>query len=146
MQRINCGSCYCAPAGVMCGGCSIPPATLTVSWTGVGGAALGSTTLTFNGVDAWTSGCADGVTYRLSCTGGARSFSATAYTGAPCPGGTPIACSTSGGLGSSLLFKTIQCSPLLIQYDTFEPVPFSPPRIYCNNLYSLGYRSITITL
>ncbi len=122
------------PASLPCGDCGIPRGDLTLTLTNT---LLGthSVSLHFNGVDEWTTGCVNQVTFRLSCGSGVGIFSASHFAGAPCPTGRPVTCASSGASPVSLPLTIQSCDPFLLQYTTSS----------CPALSSQGYTKFTIT-
>lgn len=106
-----------APATtVACGGCMLPRGNLILTWTNV---LLGTRSfpLVFNGSDAWVSACQNQVIFRLQCVAAQIAFSATYYTGGPCPTGEPASCTSSGSSPFGLTPTIQSCDPFLLQYN-----------------------------
>ena len=116
---------------IACGPCTIPRQNLTLTLSD-GATGTFSATMTFNGVDAWATGCIGEVVYKLQCGVGVPAFSATYHIGGACPGGTGVACS-SPGIGLTLTSQS--CSPFIRVYSTTG----------CSALTAQGVATMTIT-
>ncbi|WP_165068380.1 hypothetical protein [Paludisphaera rhizosphaerae] len=116
---------------IACGSCTIPRQDLTLTLSD-GATGTYSATMTFNGVDSWTTGCIGEVEYKLQCGSGAPVFSATYHVGGVCPGGTGVAC-TSPGTGLTLTSQS--CSPFIRVYSSAG----------CPALSAQGIATMTIT-
>lgn len=120
-----------AAPSITCGSCSIPRKDLTLTlFDGATGSL--SAPMTFNGVDAWATGCVGEVVYRLRCGVGSPVFSATYYIGGSCPAGSPVTCNAPG---PGLTLTGQSCSPFMLVY-----IPSN-----CSALTSQGIATLTIT-
>lgn len=122
------------PETVACGGCEAPRQNLTLSWANT---ILGahSSTLTFDGADAWTTGCVNQIVFRLACKTDAVTFSASYYAGGSCPSGQPTICASTGSSTPGMTLTTRSSDPFLLR--------FTPTS--CPVMTSLGYSTFTIT-
>jgi hypothetical protein len=126
------GSLACSP-------CSIPHQNLTVSWVntllGNGQAVLVYTAFP----TSWTSGCANGLQFKLLCTGGQVEFRAIYWTSGACPGpGQTQYCSNLRATPFGLALSSSNCTPLSLT--------FTISSVTCPAISASGYTSFTITL
>ena len=125
------GSLTCLP-------CSIPLKNLTVSWVNVI-TGNGSTTLTYTtNPTVWTSGCANGLLYKLLCTAGQIEFRATYFTKGSCPSGTQQYCSNLRTAPLGLTFSSYTCSPFSLTFQAKSTA--------CPTVTNSGYTQFTITM
>lgn len=130
-QASSTGSLACSP-------CSIPAQNLTLSWVN---AILGngSTPLIYTATPAsWTSGCANGLLYKLLCTGGEVELRVIYFTTGSCPTGTQQYCSNLRVTPYGLTLSSYTCSPF--------SMTFLPKSAACPAITSSGYTQFTITL
>ncbi len=125
------GSLACSP-------CSIPTQNLTLSWVNfISG--NGSTTLTYVTTPAsWTSGCSNGLLYKLVCTGGQVELRVIHFTSGLCPTGTQEYCSNLRVAPLGITLSTYTCSPFTMT--------FLSNASGCPAITSTGYTKFTITL
>jgi hypothetical protein len=125
------GSLACSP-------CNIPAQDLTLSWVNVI-SGNGSTTLSYATTPmSWTSGCTDGLIYKLLCTGGQVELRVIHFTGGFCPTGTQQYCSNLRSAPLGLTLSSFTCSPL--------SMTFLPQAVGCPAISTTGYLKLTITL
>ncbi len=125
------GSLACSP-------CNIPTQNLTLSWVNVD-SGNGSTTLTYSTAPAaWTSGCSNGLLYKLVCTGGQVELRVIYFTSGSCPTGTQQYCSNLRTAPVGLTLSSLTCSPL--------SMTFLSNATGCPTITSNGYTTFTITL
>jgi len=74
---------------------------LTLSWTNVL-SGNGTATMVYDGASAWQTACVVQMRFRLNCSAGGATFTATSFTGGPCPTGTPVNCTGPGPSPSGL--------------------------------------------
>ena len=122
--------------GTLCSPCTIPNSDLTLSWTNIL-TGDGSTTLTYSG-GVWASGCVDdGLTFQLSCTLGSIELRAIFWTGEDCTGESNY-CSNLRSSPLTLTQTGFTCSPFSVTFTVGEDG--------CNELYSVGNTTFTVTL
>jgi hypothetical protein len=125
------GSLACSP-------CNIPTQNLTLSWVNVT-SGNGSTTLTYAATSAsWTSGCSNGLLYKLVCTGGQVELRVIFFTSGSCPTGTQQFCSNLRVKPFGLALSSVTCSPLSMTFLSNKSV--------CSAIASAGYTMFTVTL
>jgi hypothetical protein len=125
------GSLTCSP-------CSIPAQNLTLSWVN-GIIGNGSTGLTYTTVPAaWTSGCSNGLLYKLLCSGGEVELRVIYFTTGPCPTGTQQYCSNLRVTPYGLTLSSYTCSPFSMTFVSRSAA--------CPAITSSGYTQFTITL
>jgi hypothetical protein len=125
------GSLACSP-------CSMPTQNLTLSWVNVI-SGNGSTTLTYSTTPvSWTSGCSDGLLYKLLCTGGQVELRVIYFTSGSCPTGTQEYCSNLRVTSFGLTLSSFTCSPL--------SMTFLSNSSGCPTISRTGYSKFTITL
>ena len=103
------GSLACSP-------CNIPAQNLTLSWVNVI-SGNGSTPLTYATAPAsWTSGCSNGLLYKLVCTGGQVELRVIYFTAGSCPTGTQQYCSNLRVTPFGLTLSSYTCSPFSMTF------------------------------
>jgi hypothetical protein len=125
------GSFPCAP-------CAIPEQDLTVSWVNsiIGN---GSTLLSYSPTPpAWTSGCSNGLLYKLLCTGGQLELRVIYFATGPCPTGTQQYCSNLRVAPYGLTLASFTCSPFAMTVVTTTAS--------CPVLINSGYSQFTVTV
>jgi hypothetical protein len=121
-----------------CSPCNIPAQNLTLSWVNAL-SGNGSTGLTYATAPAsWTSGCSNGLLYKLLCTGGEVELRVIYFNMGFCPTGTQQYCSNLRVTPYGLTLSSFTCSPFSM---TFLSKPAACPAIT-----SSGYTQFTITL
>jgi hypothetical protein len=125
------GSLACSP-------CNIPAQNLNLSWVNVI-SGNGSTTLTYTTTPAsWTSGCSNGLLYKLVCTGGQVELRVISFSSGSCPTGTQQYCSNLGPTPFGLTLSSFTCLPLSLTFLTNSSG--------CPAIATIGYTKFTITL
>ena len=77
----------------------------------------GSTTLTYAAAPAsWTSGCSNGLLYKLLCTGGQVELRVIYFTTGSCPTGTQQYCSNLRVTPYGLTLSSYTCSPFSMTF------------------------------
>jgi hypothetical protein len=125
------GSIACAP-------CNIPTQNLTLSWVNpISG--NGSTTLNYAATPrSWTSGCSNGLLYKLVCTGGQVELRVIYFATGSCPTGSQQYCSNLNVAPFGLTLSSFTCSPL--------SMIFLPNASGCPVISGSGYSKFTVTL
>jgi hypothetical protein len=125
------GSIACTP-------CNIPTQNLTLSWVNpISG--NGSTTLTYATTPrSWTSGCSNGLLYKLVCTGGQVELRVIYFTNGSCPSGTQQYCSNLRATPFGLTLSSFTCSPF--------SMTFLVQTSGCPAITDTGYTKFTITM
>jgi hypothetical protein len=125
------GSLACSP-------CNIPTQNLTLSWVNfISG--NGSTTLTYaTSPTSWTSGCSNGLLYKLVCTGGQVELRVIYFATGSCPTGSQQYCSNLNVAPSGLTLSSFTCSPL--------SMTFLSNASGCPVISGSGYTKFTVTL
>lgn len=129
--------CCCGTASITCSPCSIPGQNLVISWNNLLHGS-GSTTLTYDGVQTWTSACLGQLQWRLTCYVGVTQISAIYYISGSCPTGTGQSCDYPGSAPNSFQLTSYTCSPFSMTFAINET--------YCPLLSSLGYTSVTASV
>lgn len=125
------GSLACSP-------CNIPTQNLTLSWVNVL-SGNGSTTLTYATTSSsWTSGCSNGLIYKLVCTGGQVELRVIFFTSGTCPTGTQQFCSNLRVTPFGLTLSSFTCSPF--------SMTFLSSTSGCSAISTTGYTKFTVTL
>lgn len=129
------GQCQCSTPTYPCSPCPIPKRNLTLSWTNnlIG---PGSTTLTYNGSNGWSSGCVNQLLFQLLCVG-LTEFVVTYFLSGACPSGQSQSCTYPGYSPFGITLSHSSCSP-------FE-LDFTITSGGCPVLWSDGYTSFKIT-
>lgn len=122
---------------IACSPCSIPTQNLTLSWVNVI-SGNGSTTLTYaNTPAAWTSGCTNGLLYKLVCTGGQVELRVIYFTTGSCPTGSQQYCSNLRATPFGLTLSSYTCSPFSLTFLSRSAA--------CPTVANSGYTQFTIT-
>ena len=112
--------------------------TLTLSWVNVI-SGNGSTTLTYATTPAsWTSGCSNGLLYKLVCTGGHVELRVIYFTTGSCPTGTQQYCSNLRAAPFGLTLSSYTCSPFSLTFLSRSSG--------CPTITNSGYTQFTITM
>jgi hypothetical protein len=119
-----------------CSPCSIPDEDLTISWVNIL-SGDGSAVLTYSAPNWMTICVDDGIKFQLSCTSGSIELRAIFYTGADCTGSSNY-CSNLRAAPLTLTLSNYTCSPFSLTFTIGEDG--------CNELYSVGNTTFTITL
>ena len=99
----------------------------------------GSTALTYTTTPAsWTSGCSNGLLYKLLCTGGQVELRVIYFTTGTCPTGTQQYCSNLRVTPYGLTLSSYTCSPF--------SMTFLSKSAACPAITNSGYTQFTITL
>lgn len=127
-----------AGGSLACSPCNIPAQNLTLSWVNsING--NGSTTLTYaSGPMTWTSGCSNGLLYKLVCTGGLVELRVIYFTTGSCPAGTQQYCSNLRAMPYGLTLSSYTCEPFSMTFLSTSPG--------CVATSGGGYTQFTITL
>jgi hypothetical protein len=123
-----------------CSPCSIPEQNLTLSWVNLI-SGNGSTPLNYSNSPtpiSWTSGCSNGLIYKLLCTGGEVEFRVIYFTAGTCPSGTQQYCSNLRVTPYGLTLSSYTCSPF--------SMTFLSKSAACPAITGSGYTQFTITL
>ncbi len=125
------GSLACSP-------CNIPAQNLTLSWVNpISG--NGSTALVYATTPAsWTSGCSNGLLYKLICTGGEVELRVIYFMTGSCPTGTQQYCSNLRVTPYGLTLSSYNCSPFAMTFLSKSAA--------CPAITGSGYTQFTITL
>ena len=125
-------------ASLVCSPCNIPAQNLVLSWVNaISG--NGSTVLTYTTAPAsWTSGCSNGLLYKLLCTGGQVELRVIYFTAGSCPTGTQQYCSNLRVTPYGLTLSSYTCSPFSMTFLSRSAA--------CPAITSSGYTQFTITL
>ena len=127
-----------AANSLACSPCNIPTQNLTLSWVNLI-SGNGSTTLTYAPTPStWTSGCSNGLLYKLGCTGGQVELRVIYFTTGTCPTGTQQYCSNLRITPFGLTLSSYTCSPF-----SMTVLANSSP---CPAIAGSGYTQFTITL
>jgi hypothetical protein len=130
-QSGSSGSLACSP-------CNLPAQNLVLSWVNLI-TGNGSTPLIYATTPAsWTSGCANGLLYKLVCTGGEVELRVIYFTTGSCPSGTQQYCSNLRVTPFGLTLSSFTCSPF--------SMTFLSKSAACPAITNSGYTQFIITL